>query len=231
MIEIVKGSCMRRKKYSTIIILLISISFIIGIIVTLPKAMNEMKVNNINQQISMNEIFNKKGKFYVYFYKNDCPYCINIDDDIKKFNNDNTVFYLNIDEAEEKMGVYDWNKHKVKFDVEIGEKVEATIKFTDGLNEDTIEKKYPFENYMIKLADQKYAQFYQGIEVNKIYAVSTHPQLSENDLEENNFVIPGVPLLVEFSNHKAVKYYFDDKEIIRFLNSNTIPLDSYWNLK
>lgn len=40
----------------------------------------------------------------------------------------------------------------------------------------------------------------------------------------------GVPALVEFENHKVINFYFDDKEIIDFLESDTQPLDKYWNL-
>lgn len=46
----------------------------------------------------------------------------------------------------------------------------------------------------------------------------------------SNFILAGVPTLLEFKDHKVINYYFDDKEIIGFLNSNTKPVDEYWNL-
>ena len=51
------------------------------------------------------------------------------------------------------------------------------------------------------------------------------------ELSAENFVIPGVPMLVEFDNHEVVNYYFDDIEILEFLGSSTKPVNEYWNLE
>ena len=50
----------------------------------------------------------------------------------------------------------------------------------------------------------------------KVYAISTHPNIKKEELSKRNFVLGGVPTLVEFENHKVINFYFDDKEIIDF---------------
>lgn len=54
--------------------------------------------------------------------------------------------------------------------------------------------------------------------------------MEKEDLKKDNLIIPAVPILMEFRDHEVINYFFDDKEIIGFLNLNTKPLDSYWNL-
>ena len=71
---------------------------------------------------------------------------------------------------------------------------------------------------------------HEGKEAGKVYAISTHPNIKKEELSEKKFVLGGVPTLVEFENHKVINFYFDDKEIVDFLESDTQPLDKYWNL-
>lgn len=79
-------------------------------------------------------------------------------------------------------------------------------------------------------ANENYAALHEGKEAGKVYAISTHPNIKKEELSEKKFVLGGVPTLVEFENHKVINFYFDDKEIIDFLESDTQPLDKYWNL-
>lgn len=44
-----------------------------------------------------------------------------------------------------------------------------------------------------------------------MYAISTHPNIKNEELSEKKFVLGGVPTLVEFENHKVINFYFDDK--------------------
>ena len=118
-----------------------------------------------------------------------------------------------------------------KYDVEIGEKDSTgKIVFYDGLDENLIKEKYPPIHYKIIWANENYAALHEGKEAGKVYAISTHPNIKKEELSEKKFVLGGVPTLVEFENHKVINFYFDDKEIIDFLESDTQPLDKYWNL-
>lgn len=126
---------------------------------------------------------------------------------------------------------YDWNEHAKEADVEIGEiDKDGSVIFYDQLTQNDIMELYSPVYYKVISASASYAEFNDGKREGKIYAVSTHPQLTEADLSPENFIIPGVPFLVEIDNDKVINYYFDDKEIIDFLDSDTNALDSYWNL-
>ena len=104
------------------------------------------------------------------------------------------------------------------------------IMFYDGMNENLIKEKYPPIFYKVIWANENYAALHEGKEAGKVYAVSTHPYIKKEELNKDKFVLGGVPTLVEFENHKVINFYFDDKEIIEFLESDTQPLDKYWNL-
>lgn len=179
---------------------------------------------------STGDLFEKEGHFYVYFNRKECPYCDNIEDDIKQFKKENAVYEI---DAEACKGTrnYDWDSHEKKYDVEIGEKDSTRkIVFYDGLDENLIKEKYPPIHYKIIWANENYAALHEGKEAGKVYAISTHPNIKKEELSEKKFVLGGVPTLVEFENHKVINFYFDDKEIIDFLESDTQPLDKYWNL-
>lgn len=190
----------------------------------------KVKEESIAYTTSIEDLFEKDGHFYVYFNRKECPYCDNIKNDMEKFKKTDTV--LEID-AEACSGTrsYDWDAHEKKYDVEIGEKDNnGKIIFYDGLNEKTIKEKYPPIHYKIVWANENYAAVHDGKEAGKIYAISTHPDVKEKDLRKDRFVLGGVPTLVEFEDHQVINFYFDDKEIIDFLESDTQPLDKYWNL-
>ena len=89
-------------------------------------------------------------------------------------------------------------------------------------------KKFEKQLYMYH---KKIFCLHEGKEAGKVYAISTHPNIKKEELSEKKFVLGGVPTLVEFENHKVINFYFDDKEIIDFLESDTQPLDKYWNLE
>lgn len=221
---------MRKKVIFISSIIVVSACFLICFSAFFPKVKEEITVGNMGE-MSLKDIFDKEGRFYVYFYKNNCLYCENIDNDIVHFAENNIVYSVNIDNTTDEMEIYDWMKHKEQFDIEIGKKEKDTLVLYNDLNREAILIKFPAMYYMVKLADKTYAERYKGKEEDKIYAVSTHPILLDKDFNVDHFVMPGVPMLVEFDNHKVINYYFDDKEIIDFLHSDTIAIDSYWNLE
>lgn len=217
------------KKKNVIISVVCSVFFIMCVgagIILFPK----VKEENIAYSTSIEDLFDKEGNFYVYFNRKECPYCDNIKEDIKNFKQGNEVYEI---DAEACKGTrnYDWDSHEKKYDVEIGEKDSTgKIMFYDGMNENLIKEKYPPIFYKVIWANENYAALHEGKEAGKVYAVSTHPYIKKEELNKDKFVLGGVPTLVEFENHKVINFYFDDKEIIEFLESDTQPLDKYWNL-
>ncbi len=217
-----------------IAISIISIIFVVflGVFIYLlfPKVKGEIVSDNLNQK-SVEEMFTEKGHFYVFFSREDCRYCENIAADIKKFANTEKVYTVD-PELCENIKSYDWDKHELENDVEVGKMLEdGKIEYYDELTEKDIKEKYPPLYYKIVLANEGYAELHNGKEAGKIYAISTRPILEDSEFQVDNFVIPAIPILIEFNNNKVVNYYFDDKEIIDFLDSDTVPLDKYWNLE
>lgn len=85
--------------------------------------------------------------------------------------------------------------------------------------------------YKIVWANEGYVAVNPEKRQGKIYAISTHPVLEEKDLQLDNLVVPGVPMLLKIEEGRITEYYFDDKEIINYLNSDIDPLDNYWNIE
>ena len=147
----------------------------------------KVKEETIAYSTSIEDLFEKEGHFYVYFNRKECPYCDNIEDDIKQFKKENAVYEI---DAEACKGTrnYDWDSHEKKYDVEIGEKDSTRkIVFYDGLDENLIKEKYPPIHYKIIWANENYAALHEGKEAGKVYAISTHPNIKKEELSEKKF--------------------------------------------
>lgn len=217
---------MKKRIISISIFFIIIISFGVSFAFFWPK----VKMETIkNGKQTLEEMFAKEGNFYVFFYRDDCRYCANVETEIEDFAN--TVELYRADSGFYNTNKYDWAEHEMKYDVEIGEIDEnGKIVFYHDLNEKNIMDMYPPVHYNIVLATEGYVALHNEKEEGKVYAICTHPILNENDLQSDNFVLPGIPMLVEFDDNRIVNYYFDDKEILHFLNSETEPIGKYWNL-
>lgn len=107
---------------------------------------------------------------------------------------------------------------------------EEKVTYYNHMSKEQIEKKYTPIYYRILYINSQNIEWYSEKEIGKIYAIYTHPVISRGDLREKDFVLPGVPLLIEIKNHKIINYYFDDMELLDFLDSSKSPLDDYWNI-
>ncbi len=220
---------MRKRIIISFIVLFVFFFIGIGSFFLLPKVREETAGSRA-VKYTLEQLYNQSGHFYVYFNREDCPYCDNVKKDIEKFAKEEKVIMV---DTESLKGIknYDWDAHEVKYDVEIGEKTDGgEIKFYNDKTESDIKQLYPPSNYKIIWVNNRYAELHEGKEYGKVYAVYTHPVLEKEELKKDNLIIPAVPILMEFSNHEVINYFFDDKEIIGFLNLHTKPLDSYWNL-
>ena len=165
--------------------------------------------------ITMDEIFEKPGNFYVYAQRSGCPYCDNVKDEIIQFAKSNSLFVLDTQADENKDAKdYDWTNHHIKYDEEIGEVV-------NGKN---------ILDYTIKAADKDFVKLNEDKVIGKIYAVRESPIIDYTDATKDNFIIAAVPMLYHIENGNIENFYFGDAQILQFLGSNKSPLDEYINL-
>ncbi len=220
---------MKRKLVNSIIVLVILFLFGGSTLFLLPKV--KVETTGIDSvSLNVEQLFNKAGHFYVYFNREDCPYCDNVKLNIARFAEKEEVIMVDTEKLKD-VKSYDWEVHESTYDVEIGKKSDkGKIEFYGEKTEKDIKQAYPPLTYKIVWVNERYAELHEGKKYGKVYAVYTHPVLEKEDLTKENLIIPAVPVLMEFRDHEIVNYYFDDKEIIDLLNINTKPLDSYWNL-
>lgn len=220
------------KKKIGIITAILAIIILVGYGVSgfIEDAKNEINPYSKLEVISVEDMFEEDGHFYVYFYKDGCKFCDNIAGGIKNLSLNSKVYVNNTNQMKDSKD-YDWNIHEQKYDVEIGQKKDdGTMEYYKGYTTEEIEEKYPYLEYDILLADEEYELLHEGKEKGKVYAICTQPMLEASDLKKENFVVPAVPFLVEIDNHEVIHYYFDDKQIIQFLKLDTKPINSYWNI-
>lgn len=180
---------MKKKVINLIIFVLLVMMFGCLFAYLWPKAKNEAFET---EGMDLEEIFTKKGHYYVYFYRGECRYCTNIEVEIDAFANNVELYRVNT-ELLNNTQEYDWEQHGAEFDVEIGRVGEnGNIEYYNNLNEKDVMEIFPPDNYYIIIATEGYAAIHNGKEEGKVYAISTHPFLSEDDLQVNNFVLPGV---------------------------------------
>ena len=181
--------------------------------------------------ITMDEIFEKPGNFYVYAQRSGCPYCDNVKDEIIQFAKSNSLFVLDTQADENKDAKdYDWTNHHIKYDEEIGEVVNGKNIFYDGLTRNTLKNKYSPLDYTIKAADKDFVKLNEDKVIGKIYAVRESPIIDYTDATKDNFIIAAVPMLYHIENGNIENFYFGDAQILQFLVSNKLPLDEYINL-
>lgn len=214
----------------SIVILFLGLVLVFGSAIYLLPLMNNSIMDSEGEKV-IEEIKDEKV-CYMYVYSSDCAYCNNIEKEIKEFSKKEKVFEINAIDIQSIVQNYDWEKHAQENDKEIGEKMSngGNIFYND-LNEKEIMDKYPPLYYKIIWANEGYVAVNPQKKQNKIYAVSTHPILEEKDLQLDNLVVPGVPMLLKVEEGRITEYYFDDKEIINFLNSDIEPVDNYWNIE
>ena len=87
---------MKKKIVIAVSVVFIMICITFAALFLVPKVREEIGKDGLIEQWSISEIFDYDGQFYVYFYKDNCPYCENITDDIKLFEQENKVFLINV---------------------------------------------------------------------------------------------------------------------------------------
>lgn len=180
------------------------------------------------QSIKLDEFFDKQGEYYVYAQRAGCPYCDNVKDEIINFAKQNDLYVFDT-RAKENEGFkdYDWDKHHIEYDQEIGEIVDGEMLLNDGLIEENLKDEFSSVDYTIKKADEEFVELNEGKEVGKVYAIRETPIIDYSDTTSNNLTIPAVPILYHIRDGKIVNYYCGDVPILDLLGSDKKPLDKY----
>lgn len=180
-------------------------------------------------RISSRETLMKRDSdtYYVYFYKVDCPFCKEIESEIKSFadTDDNYVYFVNADDHKEDIKSYDWADFNTKNDIEIGKSQDGkNIEYYDGESEEkylnnTKTNQYgKVIRYEIKIADEDYMKTNKNAKEGYVYASIQTPEIDYSVLDVGREpIIAGVPTLLKIENKEVTEFYFDSVEIKPFL--------------
>ncbi len=149
--------------------------------------------------------------YYVYFYRENCPDCNLIKDQILEFSSDNPVYFVDYNLSENKVQSYDWNALRSKYNNKIGYLDEnEEIVFLPG------ESKEKYQNQINQYGKRvTYSFLIMG---NDVYANIMTPEIDYvNITRVNDMVIAGVPTLFYIENNRIKEFYFDSYEILELI--------------
>lgn len=180
-------------------------------------------LNGISKKETLSQ---EEDDYYVYFYKQGCPYCKKVEEDFLNFTEDHVVYVVDMDKSSNKKPKYDWDKHAELYDIEIGEEdAKGNIQYYPGESE---EKYLNMEEYniygkkniyTIKVADEAYVITNKKAEIGKVYACLDTPVLDYQSMDSDSLMIAGSPTLLHIKDHKIAEDYFDSTEIQEFFDS------------
>lgn len=180
------------------------------------------------QHIETEEILNNDSddSYYIYFYKTGCPYCEEVEDEIKGYAKaHSTMYFVNMDEESDNFSKFDWDRFHEENDIEIG-KVDEDGKITyyegetKGKYEDSKETdEYgKTKRYKIIEADEEYLETNKKARKGYVYASLETPDIDYYTVTEyQDIVIAGVPTLLHIEDNKITEFYFDSVEIKPFM--------------
>ncbi|MBB6713131.1 thioredoxin domain-containing protein [Clostridium gasigenes] len=222
------------KKISSILIsmvMIINFTFL-NVSVNAAELENGGEIYDKIPSINFSQIFTQEDEEYVvYFYKNNCPYCIMIKPDLQHYadkNNYKNVYTANMDNFENKHGWYDMKIHHERYDIEIGEidangnvvyyEGESAKKYTNG---DIKTEDGKVIDYRMFFADEANYEGYKknanvNIQRNKVYAADFTKRINLKDNEA--FKIIGVPTAIKVKNGKVSEYYQGASSVQNFFN-------------
>ncbi len=177
--------------------------------------------------IAKKEILSQEeDDYYVYFYKQGCPYCIQVQEAFLDFTKNHTVYVVDMDKASNVKPKYDWDKHTELYDVEIGETdARGEIHYYPGESEEKYVNSEEYNEYgkkntySIKVADEAYVARNKNAQIGKVYACLDTPVLNYQAMEADSIMIGGSPTLLHIRDHKIAEDYFDAVEIQELFDS------------
>lgn len=169
--------------------------------------------DDVNKIYTENMFKQSELGYYVYFYRENCPDCNLIKDQILEFSSDNPVYFVDYNLSENKVQSYDWNALRSKYNNKIGYLDEnEEIVFLPGESEEK------YQNQINQYGKRvTYSFLIMG---NDVYTNIMTPEIDYvNITSVNDMVIAGVPTLFYIENNRIKEFYFDSYEILELINN------------
>lgn len=168
-----------------------------------------------------------ENDYYVYYYMANCHYCKQIENEFFEFAKKRQVYIVDIKIKENRTIIYDWNKHREKYDKEIGKTDNSgNIIFYDGESREKYENSTETNqygkkiNYEIVVADKAYIKTNKNARIGYVYASNETPLIDYSNVSRSeDLVIAGTPTLLHIVNGKVVNDYFDSTEVSEFFKT------------
>jgi len=182
----------------------------------------KLSYQHIEKEDLLNNPAEDGDSYYIYFYKEGCPYCKEVEDDIKEYvSGHSTMYFVNMDEKSKDYKKFDWNKFHEENDIEIGKiKSNGKIEYYEGESKEKYTKSKEKDEYgktkgyEIKKADKEYLKTNKKARKGYVYASLETPNINYYTLTpEDEVTIAGVPTLLHVKDNKVDKFYFDSVEI------------------
>lgn len=193
------------------------------------------KLNNANftyndfEKTTLKEAFNKNDEYFIYLYKEECPFCEKLQETISKLNKSNKIYIINTAEETDNYKKFDWSSYLTENDKEIGTiDNEGNIKYYDNESESkyiNINQKNKYGNrmrYDILIADSDYLKVNKKAKIDKIYATRLDPEIDYSKYKSDELLtIAGVPTLFHIKDRKIIGFYFDVEDIKNYVETKS----------
>lgn len=193
------------------------------------------KLNNANftyndfEKTTLKEAFNKNDEYFIYLYKEECPFCEKLQETISKLNKSNKIYIINTAEETDNYKKFDWSSYLTENDKEIGTiDNEGNIKYYNNESESkyiNINQKNKYGNrmrYDILIADSDYLKVNKKAKIDKIYATRLDPEIDYSKYKSDELLtIAGVPTLFHIKDRKIIGFYFDVEDIKNYVETKS----------
>lgn len=211
-----------KKTKKTFIFLIVAILFlgIVTFINYIRKGTNDPYTSY--RAIAPETILKEEDRIYIYFYKLNCPYCEEIEDDMKWYGKTkSTLYFCNMNNEKDKFKSFNWQKFHEENDIEIGKaNSDGKIEFYEGQSKNKYENSKETnaygktKKYEIIIADEEYLKTNRKAKKGYVYASLKTPEIDYSTcISANDIIIPYVPTILVIEDGKITEFYYGPEEI------------------
>lgn len=163
------------------------------------------------EEIYYNDALEQDGDYFVYFYQDDCAYCMSIKSEIEDVFSKDELYLVDLGSKRNEDCWYDWEAHHEMYDIKIGEIVGGEEVYYNQTDEEFLAETHTDAlgneiNYSID-SGKEYQKTNPTADINGIYAVNNTAQISL-ETEQEKISVAGTPTILEVSNGEVVGYYY-----------------------